>query len=125
MDKDTQALLDAINFTRFGYRPYDPSVNKPRDIGLGGPSTEYLATENDPYGAAMNYPQIWWDMYGNPRLLDPQQSYNQAISYELASGERFPRYSSTGQAEFAAQNRSALGGAENFKLGSILGVSGY
>lgn len=120
-----QDLINAINRVRFGLKPYDPNVNVAQDIGLGGPSTEYLATADDPYGAAFNYPTIWWDMMGNPQLLDGDQAYNQAIQYEVDSGVRFPRYESQGQAETFAQNRSLMGGGDVAPLGSILGVSGY
>ncbi len=124
-EKETQDLLNAMQQVRYGLRPYDPAVNQAQDVGLGGPSTEYLATGEDPYGQAFNYPTIWWDMSGNPVLLNGDQAYNQAVDYEVNSGVRFPRYDSIGQAETFAQHRSIMGGGDVKKLGSILGTSGY
>lgn len=125
MDEETQAIINAMNLVRYGPRPFDPAVNTPQDVGLGGLSTEYLATSEDPYGQPFNYPQIWYDMYGQPHLMSEQDAYNQAVNYELASGERFPRYDTVGQASVAAENRSMMGGAAKGKLGSILNVAGY
>lgn len=122
---ESQKVIEALLSSRYGLRPYDPAVNKPQDVGLGGPSTEYLATANDPYGQPFNYPQIWYDMNGNPHLLEGDAAYNQAVDYEVNSGVRFPRYDTMGAAETFAQNRSIVGGAEKFKLGSILGTAGY
>ncbi len=111
MDSGTrQALSNALSF---GLSPYDPKKNKARDIGLGGPSTEYLATEYAPDGSVWNYPTIWWGKDGNPVLLSAEDAYNMAIEYEAATGKRFPRYNALGPAVFSAQNRSALGGADN------------
>ena len=106
------AILAAVAQKRHGMVPFDPRQHKARDIGLGGPSTEYLATEYDPTGKVMNYPQIWWDKAGNPRLLDPDAAYDMAQRYEQTTGESFPRFPSISAAEFAAENRSALGGGE-------------
>lgn len=115
------ALLKASAQQKFGYRPFDPAVNEARDIGLGGPSTEYLATELDPTGAVMNYPTIWWNAGGDPVLMDPFQAYDQALSYEETSGLRFPRFKTIPQAEIAAENRSAMGGGQKGRLASLFG----
>lgn len=91
--------------------PFDASKHKERDVGLGGPSTEYLATEYDLEGKPFNFPQIWWDVGGNPHKLTPQQAYERAIRYEQETGKRFPRFNSIDEAVGAAEGRSAGGGA--------------
>ena len=115
------SILAGVAQDRFGLSPYDPAVNTPRDIGLGGPSTEYLATEYDPQGQVMNYPTIWWDKQGNPTLLDPDAAYNQALAYEQNALKYFPRFPNIGAAEFAAENRSAMGGGDVGSLATTFG----
>jgi hypothetical protein len=105
----------ALSSVLQGLKPFDPQRDTPKDVGLGGPSTEYLAGAQDPWGNEFNYPRIWW-MNGKPTLLSPEAAYEQALKYEAATGKLFPRYRNSGAADFAAQNRSALGGAENKPL---------
>ncbi len=116
-DKQRQALaqllLSSVAQERHGLAPFDPSKHKARDVGLGGPSTEYLATEHDPSGKVMNYPTIWWDKAGNPQVLDADAAYDQALRYEQATQRAFPRFPSVPAAEFSAMNRSALGGGNS------------
>lgn len=124
-----QKIIDAIVSGRandqFGLRPYHPQYDFPQDVGFGGPSTEYLATEMDPSGQVMNYPQIWYDHEGMANVLPPEQAYAQAMAYENGSGLQFPRFDSIGNAETFAQNRSAMGGAENTALASLFGLKNY
>lgn len=110
--------IDIIASALYGLKPFDPATDVPQDVGLGGPSTEYLAGSQDPGGNEFNYPQIWW-MGGQPVMLDPDAAYNQALQYEQATGQMFPRYTNAGAADFAAQNRSALGGAETSPLATL------
>lgn len=101
------ALLSAMH----GPQPFNPRTDVPTDVGLGGPSTEYLMGTQDPMGNEVNYPQIWWQG-GQPTLLNPDQAYDRSVQYEQATGLMAPRYRNDGAATFAAENRSALGGAE-------------
>lgn len=125
MDKIAEALINQMQVSKFGLRPYDPARDVAKDVGFGGPSTEYLATAQDPYGAAFNYPTIWYDMYGNAQVLDPQQAYDQSINYEQAAGIGFPRYKTIGNAVTAAENRSAMGGGDVGALGSVFGFTNW
>lgn len=110
---------------QFGLRPYKTGYDFPQDVGLGGPSTEYIATEYDPSGRVMNFPQIWYDQQGVAHLLPQDDAYSRALAYEASSALRFPRYSSTGQADFYAQNRSALGGAETEPLAALFSIGAF
>lgn len=96
--------------------PFDPATNQPRDIGLGGPSTEYLGTATDAYGQPYNFPTIWWDDQGNPHLLDQSNALAFMDEYEALTGKYAPRFDSMGAAEWAAKNRSAQGGATDNAL---------
>ena len=49
--------------------PFDPSIHAPQDIGLGGPSTEYLITIDGPDNQVLVVPSIWWHDKGNPIFL--------------------------------------------------------
>jgi len=97
-------------------RPFDPAKDKPKDVGFGGPSTEYLATAKSPDGGAWNYPQIWWTPDGKPIVLEGDAAWNEAQRYEGKTGERFPRYDNILAAIEAAMHRSAMGGAGKKKL---------
>ena len=107
---------------KFGLNPYDPAVNKAQDVGLGGVSTEFLSSEEDLSGTPFNYPNIWWDKAGNPMMLEGDASRDQALAYEEATGKRFPRIDTFGQAEFAAMNRSARGGGDSMPLATLFGA---
>ena len=102
--------MDLIAAALRGMKPFNPETDQPQDVGLGGPSTEYIAGGTDERGNEFNYPQIWW-IGGKPVLLPPDEAYKKAIEYEAATGKLFPRYRNAGAASFAAENRSALGGA--------------
>lgn len=104
-------VVQALTSSQYGMRPFDPAVDKPQDVGLGGPSTEYLTGATDPWGNEFNYPRIWW-VNGKPTLLSPEAAYEQALKYEASTGKLFPRYRNPEAASFAAENRSAQGGAE-------------
>ena len=92
-------------------QPFDPATMVARDVGYGGPSTEYLFTVEDSEGRAVNIPAIWWDAYGNPHKLNPQNALAMAAQYEAQNALYSPRYDNIGQAVEFAQHRSANGGA--------------
>ena len=92
------------------FEPYDPDVNQPKDVGLGGLSTEYTASEIEPSGQAVNYPQIWWTPQGEPVLMEGDPAYNMMRRYEAMTSKQFPRFPNIGAAVWAAMNRSATGG---------------
>lgn len=110
---------------QYGLKPYDPGVNFPQDVGLGGLSTEYVATEYDPQGQLVNYPQVWYDTEGRAKLLEPDQAYAQAMAYENGSKMSFPRFDSLGNASVFASHRSTMGGAENAPLASFFGFRNF
>jgi hypothetical protein len=99
--------------------PFDPNKHQPRDVGLGGLSTEYTVTQDSPDGNVWVVPSIWWDQNGDPVVLKDEQQINQlAKQYEQSTGREFPRFPA-GQYELAdqwAQNRSAQGGASAVPL---------
>lgn len=118
----SRAVLAAIlRQQSFGLEPFDNSKHMPRDIGLGGPSTEYTASEYDAEGRPMTFPTIWWDKSGNPHKLPPRDALSMAEEYESATGLSFPRHDSFGTATEKAMHRSVSGGAERSKLASIYG----
>lgn len=110
--------IDVIAAALRGMKPFNPETDRPQDVGLGGPSTEYLAGARDEMGNEFNYPQIWY-IGGRAVLLPPEEAYQKAIEYEAATGKYFPRYRNEGASGFAAQNRSALGGAEMGPLATM------
>lgn len=120
------AILAGHANDQFGLKPYQPGYNFPQDVGLGGVSTEYVATDLDPYGQVMNYPQVWYDQQGMANLLPPDQAMQQALAYEASSAQQFPRFNSIGNADTFAQHRSMMGGAETASpLASIFGLRNY
>lgn len=121
-DRLAEMVRQYVAQKRFGLEPFDPAVNKPQDVGLGGPSTEYLATEEDQHGQPFNFPTIWWDKQGKPNLMKTGDARRQALAYEYATGKKFPRYDTFGQGDFAAMNRSALGGGETMPLATLFGL---
>lgn len=127
-DEKTQPVLNALLSDRansqFGLLPYQPGYNFPQDVGLGGVSTEYTATDTAPDGQIFNYPQIWFTQEGEAVVLPPEQAYDQATSYERNTAKRFPRFNSLGNAETYAENRSMSGGAEPTPLASLFGFFG-
>lgn len=103
-----------------GIAPYDPKTDRPKDVGLGGESTEYLANSADEYGMEMLYPTIWW-RDGKPVVLSSDASQRIAADYERAGLGLFPRYDNPSAASEAALARSRAGGAQQ---GSILDMVG-
>ena len=99
-----------------GLIPFDPKKHTPQDVGLGGLSTEYTATEYDPEGLAFNYPTIWWDEGGNPQLMNSDDAMKQALSYEDKVGRKFPRFGDPRVGGEAARERSHEGGAYDVPL---------
>jgi hypothetical protein len=116
---DSDRKIDAVASALYGLRPFEAGKDMPKDVGLGGPSAEYLAGAQDPWGNEFNYPRIWW-MNGEPVLLSEEEAYKRALEYESATGQYFPRYRNSEASTFAAQNRSAMGGAELGPLATML-----
>lgn len=114
--------MDALAslFMPAGLRPYDGAQDVPRDVGLGGLSTEYLATNDAPGGGFWNVPQVWWTS-GGPVVVSPEQAQGFAQDYEAATLKRFPRFDTPGAGAFAAMNRSAMGGAQASPLAAMYG----
>ena len=108
--------------------PFDSRVHEPQDVGFGGPSTEYHATENAPDGTVFNYPQIWWGEDGNPVPLKGRAAMDQALRYEQETGQKFPRFTGVDNATAirnaveAANNRSRRNGAAS---GPLMGSMPY
>ena len=111
-----------------GLEPFDPSKHTPQDLGLGGLSTEYLATDfdpehitfldsGDPEGLTFNYPTIWFNDRGDAiHLDDPRQAMAQALKYEKETGKKFPRFLDLPTAVNVAKKRSNMGGASETTL---------
>lgn len=94
--------------------PFDYRKHKPQDVGLGGPSTEYLVTLDSPDGGVWVVPSIWWDEEGNPTLVKNQDKvFELAKQYEKENNVMFPRFpqGEYKQADMFAQARSKAGGA--------------
>jgi hypothetical protein len=120
-DQAAQTLMGELE-------PFDPSKHTPQDIGLGGLSTEYLATDfdpehitfsdlGDPEGLAFNYPTIWFNDNGVPiHLEDSRQAMAQALKYETKTGKKFPRFLDLPTAVNVAKQRSNMGGASKTTL---------
>ena len=114
--------------------PFDPSIHEPKDIGLGGPSTEYLVTIDSPDGQVMVVPSIWWDKEGNPTFLGNLETgdINQddilkfVDAYEKETKQSFPRFGQAGVkdnyriADRFASTRSQQGGASSVPLVNAL-----
>jgi len=94
--------------------PFDYTKHKPQDVGLGGPSTEYLITVDSPEGGVMVIPSIWWDEDGKPQLIEDQrQAVKLAKTYEKETKKQFPRFAPKAykEADMWAAGRSKAGGA--------------
>jgi hypothetical protein len=98
------------------FEPYDPAKHQPQDLGLGGMSTEYTATQNAPDGGFWNIPTIWYTQQGEAQLLDPKDAQALAQMYEQQTGRRFPRYETPEIGAERAMHRSAMGGATQGRL---------
>jgi hypothetical protein len=99
--------------------PFDYKKHKPQDVGLGGPSTEYLITVDSPEGGVMVIPSIWWDGDGKPRLIeDQEEAVMLAQQYEKTTSKQFPRFAPKAykEADTFAQKRSKAGGASSSNL---------
>ena len=91
-------------------RPYDPAIDRPKDMGFGGPSTELLQSNMTSQGDFVNIPSLWFMGSQGPFIApDPMGLAN---SYELGTRETFPRFDSLVDAVLSAKMRSASGGAE-------------
>ena len=110
----------------FILEPFDPSKHTPQDVGLGGPSTEYLITVDSPDGGVMVIPSIWWDEEGEPQLIEDQnEAVSLAVEYEKENSVVFPRFAPKAykKADAFAQQRSKLGGASIMPLAIDLDVT--
>jgi hypothetical protein len=102
-----------------GLVPFDKDIHTPRDVGFGGPSTEYTMTVDAPDGQVAVIPSIWWDTNGDPIVLqDQREAERQSFEYEQQTGKQFPRFSPKdyASADQFAQERSLQGGAEKGPL---------
>lgn len=97
-------------------RPFDATRDQPRDVGMGGPSTEVIVTENAPDGGYWNIPSVWWDENGDPVRLSREDAARQAAEYEQRTGERFPRFRTPDEGAEVARRRSESGGAQQGDL---------
>jgi hypothetical protein len=94
--------------------PFDSRIHKPRDLGLGGLSTEYTATVDSPEGEVMIIPTIWWDEKGEPTLFkNIEEAMATALEYEKLQNRQFPRFPAGAyeEADKWAIDRSKAGGA--------------
>ena len=110
--------------------PFDPEQHTPKDIGLGGPSTEYLVTIDSPEGEVMVVPSIWWNEEGEPTFLgnletneiDQNNILQLVQDYEKETKLSFPRFGKAGVednyklADQWAMKRSKEGGASEVPL---------
>jgi hypothetical protein len=117
--------------------PFDPSMHAPQDIGLGGPSTEYLITIDGPDNQVLVVPSIWWDDKGNPifignietNKINEDEIIELVQKYESTTGEKFPRFGETNNpdnytiADRFAQFRSKQGGASEVPLTRALDLN--
>lgn len=99
--------------------PFNPDIHTPKDVGLGGPSTEFLITEEAPGGGFWNIPSIWWDSSGNPQILPAEQAQARALAFEELTGKRFPRFASPEEGSESAKQRSQSGGASKSMLATL------
>lgn len=112
-----QLANDFLAWNSLKLAPYDPNKNRPQDIGLGGPSTEYLATVDTPQGTYKNIPQVWWGAKnGKPTLVPEEAARGLASLTERVTGRSFPEYSTPDEASLEAEERSKRGGAEKQSL---------
>jgi hypothetical protein len=97
--------------------PFDPNKHEPVDLGLGGLSTEYLASEYAPNNGVWNIPTIWFNSETNQAvLLDIDEAWEISRAYELSTGNMFPRFNNLPDAVAAAKERSNAGGATDVPL---------
>lgn len=112
-----QLANDFLQWNSLKLAPYNPKVNRPKDIGLGGPSTEYTATVDTPQGTYKVIPQIWWGAKnGKPQLVPEDAARGLAALTERVMGRSFPEYPTPDQADLDAELRSKRGGAEQQSL---------
>jgi hypothetical protein len=103
-----------------GLVPFDKDIHTPRDVGFGGPSTEYTMTVDAPDGQVAVIPSIWWDTNGEPVVLDQRDAERRSFEYEQETGKQFPRFPAGGYelADEYAQARTRQGGASESPLAS-------
>ena len=103
-----------------GLVPFDKDLHTPRDVGLGGLSSEYTMTVDAPDGQVAVIPSIWWDADGEPVVLDQRDAERRSFEYEQQTGKQFPRFPAGGYelADEYAQARSSQGGASESPLAS-------
>jgi hypothetical protein len=103
-----------------GLVPFDKDIHTPRDVGFGGPSTEYTMTVDAPDGQVAVIPSIWWDTNGEPVVLDQRDAERRSFEYEQETGKQFPRFAPNdyASADEYAQARTRQGGASESPLAS-------
>jgi hypothetical protein len=103
-----------------GLVPFDKDIHTSRDVGLGGPSSEYTMTVDAPDGQVAVIPSIWWDTNGEPVVLDQRDAERRSFEYEQETGKQFPRFPAGGYelADEYAQARTRQGGASESPLAS-------
>ncbi len=99
--------------------PFNPDIHTPKDVGLGGPSTEFLITEEAPDGGFWNIPSIWWDSSGDPQILPAEEAQARALAFEELTGKLFPRFDSPEAGSESAKQRSQSGGASKSMLATL------
>lgn len=94
----------------------------------GSHSTEITMTAQTPEGDWVIIPSLWMaprapgNGQGGPiRLTNEDGAWQTAQRYEETTGVRFPRYASLEEAETAAEDRSAGGGAAQGALSRMAG----
>lgn len=111
-----QLANDFLTWNSLKLSPYDPQKNKPQDLGLGGPSTEFLATIDDPKGGYRNIPTIWYNNQGKAQLVNQDIAAGLADLTQRVTGRSFPNYKDVPTAVKSAEQRSQQGGAERLSI---------
>ena len=104
-----------------GYVPFNPSIHKPQDLGLGEKgqlSTEFVSTMDAPNGGVWNIPTVWFDEDGVGKHFDEQTAGRLAYEYEKQRTKegQFPRFNDIDSAVKTAIERSKQGGATHQPL---------
>lgn len=104
---------------KFALRPFDPSKDKPIDLGGGQYMTEKTRTVVDEQGRWAVVPSIWFSDDGvvrNFETFSDDHLASLAKLYEDSAGKSFPRFKSEDGASKWAEKRSSSGGASKSLL---------